>query len=46
MGTIPEFKKFGWMTTYPEMDVDITVDITFGEFGRQSKMPKLEKVRD
>lgn len=46
MSSISEFKKFGWMTSYPEMDVDITVDITFGEFGRQSKMPKLEKVRD
>lgn len=44
--TISEFKKFDWMNSYPTMKVNIKVDIRFGEFGRQSELPKYEKVRD
>jgi spore germination protein KC len=44
--TISEFKKFDWMKSYPTMKVNIKVDIRFGEFGRQSELPKYEKVRD
>lgn len=44
--TIQEFKNFGWMQSYPDMNVNISVNITFGDFGRQSRIPKLEKVRD
>lgn len=44
--SLPEYKKLDWMLTYPNLDVNLSVNITFGEFGRQSRMPKLEKVRD
>ncbi|KZE69034.1 hypothetical protein AWM68_01840 [Fictibacillus phosphorivorans] len=44
--TIDEYEKFDWMKTYPNMNIDISVDIRFGEFGRQSELPKLERVRD
>ncbi|MED3553744.1 Ger(x)C family spore germination protein [Cytobacillus praedii] len=44
--SLPEYKRFGWMQAYPQMDVNISVNITFGDFGRQSRLPKLEKVRD
>lgn len=44
--TISEYKNFDWMKTYPSMKVNIEVDIRFGDFGRQSEMPDLQKVRD
>lgn len=44
--TTNEYKRFDWMKAYPDMDVNISINITFGEFGRQSRLPKLEKVRD
>jgi len=44
--TISEYEAFDWMKTYPNMKVDITVDVEFGEFGRQSKLPRLKEVRD
>ena len=44
--TIPEYKKINWMETYPDMEVLIAVDIKFGEFGRQSKLPNLKEIRD
>lgn len=44
--TIPEYKKFNWMETYPDMEVSIAVDIKFGEFGRQSKLPHLKEIRE
>ena len=44
--TLPEFREFDWMKSYPEAEVSVKVDIQFGEFGRQTKLPKLEEVRD
>ena len=44
--TIPEYKKIKWMKTYPNMEINIAVIVEFGEFGRQSKLPKLKEVRD
>lgn len=44
--TLPEYKKFDWMNTYPNMKVNIKVKIRFGEFGRQGKLPKISEVRD
>ena len=44
--TLREFRKFDWMHTYPDAKVKVNVDIRFGEFGRQSKLPSLEEVRD
>ncbi|WP_449537059.1 Ger(x)C family spore germination protein [Ferdinandcohnia sp. Marseille-Q9671] len=44
--TIPEWEKYDWMKAYPEADVSINVDIKFGEFGRQSKLPEYNRVRD
>lgn len=45
-GTLREFREFDWMKSYPEAEVKVNVDIRFGEFGRQTKLPKLEEVRD
>ncbi|MGM8216665.1 Ger(x)C family spore germination C-terminal domain-containing protein [Bacillaceae bacterium W0354] len=44
--TIPEYDEFNWMEKYPTMDVSISLDIKFGEFGRQSELPNLKKVRE
>lgn len=44
--TIPEYKDFDWMKSYPDMKVSIKVNIQFGEFGRQGELPNLEKMRD
>ncbi|WLR55795.1 Ger(x)C family spore germination C-terminal domain-containing protein [Mesobacillus subterraneus] len=44
--TLREFRDFNWMYTYPDAEVKVNVSIRFGEFGRQSKLPKLEEVRD
>ncbi|MBT2694903.1 Ger(x)C family spore germination protein [Bacillus sp. ISL-55] len=44
--TLSEFREFDWMKTYPDAKVKVNVSIRFGEFGRQSKLPKLEEVRD
>lgn len=44
--TIPEYHKFNWMEKYPDMDVTVKVDIRFGNFGRQTKLPQLKDVRD
>lgn len=44
--TIPKYEAFKWREKYPDMQVDVKVDIEFGEFGRQSKLPNLEGVRD
>lgn len=45
-GTLQEFRDFDWMKSYPDAEVKVNVDIRFGEFGRQTKLPKLEEVRD
>lgn len=45
-GNLGEFRDFDWMKSYPEAEVKVNVDIRFGEFGRQTKLPKLEEVRD
>ncbi|RTQ94464.1 Ger(x)C family spore germination protein [Lysinibacillus telephonicus] len=44
--TIPEYDNFDWVKTYPSMKVNISVEIKFGEFGRQSELPDLQEVRD
>jgi spore germination protein KC len=44
--TLPEYEKFNWMKSYPNMKVNIKVNIRFGEFGRQGEVPSIEKVRD
>lgn len=44
--TIPQWEKYNWMKSYPDAEIDIRVDITFGEFGRQSELPSYQKVRD
>jgi spore germination protein KC len=44
--TLSEFREFDWMHTFPEAEVKVNVSIRFGEFGRQSKLPKLKEVRD
>lgn len=44
--TIPEYFNFDWMEEYPNMKVNVSVDIRFGQFGRQSELPNLNQVRD
>lgn len=44
--TIPAYEEFDWMKTYPEMKVNINVNVTFGQFGRQSEVPNLKEIRD
>jgi spore germination protein KC len=44
--TVQEYKEYDWMKTYPDAEVEIAFKITFGEFGKQSKVPDLEKLRD
>lgn len=44
--TIEQWENYDWMNSYPNSEVDINIDIQFGEFGRQSELPNLKKVRD
>jgi spore germination protein KC len=44
--TVTEYKQFDWMKSYPNMKVNVAVDIRFGEFGRQGELPNYEQVRD
>lgn len=44
--TLKEFRDFDWMKSYPNAEINVSVDIRFGEFGRQTRLPKLEEVRD
>jgi spore germination protein KC len=44
--TINQYEKFDWMKSYPNIKVNVKVSIVFGEFGRQTELPKYERVRD
>jgi len=44
--TIREYEQFDWKENYPDMEVNITVDVRFGEFGRQRLVPDLKEIRD
>jgi Ger(x)C family germination protein len=44
--TLKEYMTFDWMKTYPEIDIGVKVDVEFGEFGRQPKIPGFKGVRD
>lgn len=44
--TLPEYQKFDWMKSYPNMDAKVTVKIKINDYGRQSKLPNINKVRD
>ncbi|WP_053360415.1 Ger(x)C family spore germination C-terminal domain-containing protein [Bacillus sp. FJAT-27251] len=44
--TLKEYMAFDWMKTYPRMDVEVDVELRFGEFGRQPKIPTYEGIRD
>jgi spore germination protein KC len=44
--TVQEYKQFDWMKSYPNMKINVAVDIRFGEFGRQGELPSYERVRD
>ncbi|MEH7525458.1 Ger(x)C family spore germination C-terminal domain-containing protein, partial [Bacillus sp. JJ1503] len=43
---LKDYHKFNWMEAYPNMDVKVTVKVKIIEYGRQSKLPSLHKVRD
>lgn len=40
--TIPEYEKYNWGEKYPEIQVNVAVNINFGQFGKQSEVPTLE----
>jgi spore germination protein KC len=44
--TTSQYEKFDWMKSYPQIKVNVHVRIAFGEFGRQTELPKYERVRD
>jgi len=44
--TIPQWEDYNWMNKYPEADIKVNVDVTFGEFGRQSVIPRYDEIRD
>lgn len=44
--SIPEFEAYNWMGKFPDMKVNVTVDLTLAKFGRQSEVPDLEQVRE
>ncbi|QCR30896.1 Ger(x)C family spore germination protein [Lysinibacillus sp. SGAir0095] len=44
--TVPEYEKFDFMKTYPNMKVNVKVSIEFGNFGRQSEVPNIGEMRD
>ncbi|WP_077618888.1 Ger(x)C family spore germination protein [Bacillus sinesaloumensis] len=44
--TISQWEDYDWMKSYPEADINVTVDVKFGEFGRQSELPSYERIRD
>ncbi|MDQ0242892.1 Ger(x)C family germination protein [Bacillus fengqiuensis] len=41
-----EYESFDWMKTYPNMDIDVDVDIILTEFGQQIQTPELGDVKD
>lgn len=44
--TLKEYMDFDWMKTYPDMKIEIDVDVRFGKFGRQPKTPGYKGIRD
>lgn len=44
--TLKEYKEFDWMKTYPDMKVDVDVNVRFGKFGEQPKTPSYKEIRD
>lgn len=39
--TLQEFRDFDWMKSYPDAEINVNVDIRFGEFGRQTKSARV-----
>ncbi|MEN2467450.1 Ger(x)C family spore germination protein [Ornithinibacillus sp. FSL M8-0202] len=44
--TIPDWEKFDWMKTYPDMDINVSVQLKLEKFGRQNELPRIEEMRD
>ncbi|MFD1851479.1 Ger(x)C family spore germination protein [Oceanobacillus bengalensis] len=44
--SIPEYEEFNWMKTYPEMEINVNVNLRIDKFGRQIRLPDLDEVRD
>lgn len=40
--TIPAYEKYNWGEKYPDLQVNVSVNINFGQFGKQSEVPALE----
>nr|WP_106779621.1 Ger(x)C family spore germination protein [Lysinibacillus timonensis] len=44
--TSSDFEDYDWMKTYPNMRVNVKVNVTIGTFGEQSELPSINEVRD
>ncbi|SEM60625.1 germination protein, Ger(x)C family [Mesobacillus persicus] len=44
--TLREYMDFDWMKTYPDMKIDVDINLRFGKFGKQPKTPSYEGIRD
>lgn len=44
--TISQWENYDWFNSYPDAEVNVKVDITLGEFGRQTELPRHDKIRD
>lgn len=44
--TLKEYMDFDWTKTYPDMKVNLDVELRFGKFGRQPKTPGYKGIRD
>ncbi|MFT4412721.1 Ger(x)C family spore germination protein [Fredinandcohnia humi] len=44
--TIQQWEQYDWMKSYPNATVDVNVEITLGEFGRQAELPSQHNIKD
>jgi spore germination protein KC len=44
--TLPAYKKYDWMKTYPNAKVNVNVEIEITEFGEEWKTPDIMKIKD
>jgi spore germination protein KC len=45
-GTISAYEKYNWLDKYSNASISIDVDLKFSDFGKQEKIPNLDKLRD
>ena len=42
---LPDYYKYNWMESYPNMDVKVNVEIRVSNYGRQNETPNIHRVR-